>query len=258
MKIIKTNSPYDWGDPWNDLGNGPNWANGPLIGMDTETTDKYPQTARIVTSAVVMDNSPGNEITDWTWIANPECHIELEATAVHGFNDEYVQKHGRDTASVIREMLSIMSALWRKYQCPMVMVNSPFDLTIIRQEMIRLELGRIEDIELPPIIDTLTIDRKLDPFRRGKRSLTATSAAYGIPIVGAHTAIGDIQCSIKLARAMATRYPQFATCDMQHLQKLQSLAHKEWCENYEQYRRLEHPDFTIASHGWPYQVYEDK
>jgi DNA polymerase III subunit epsilon len=257
MRIVKVNQDSNWGDPWDNLGNGPNWANGPLIGMDTETTDKYPQWARIVTSAVVLDNQPANEISDWTWIANPECEIKLEATAVHGFSNEFVQKNGRDTESVIREMLSIMTALWHQYRCPLVVVNAPFDYTVLNQELIRLRIGRIEDYDLPPIIDTLTCDRKLDVYRRGKRSLTATAAAYGIPIQGAHTAIGDIKCAINLARAMAVKYPSFGSCDMQRLQMLQAMAHKEWCENYTKYQRLMHPDFTISSHGWPYQRFDD-
>lgn len=120
--------------------------------------------------------------------------------------------------------------------------------------MIRLGIGKLEDIRLPLIIDTLTCDRKLDPYRRGRRTLTATAAAYGITIKGAHTAPGDIRCSISLVREMGRRYPGFGSCDLMKLQQIQADAHEEWCCNYEAYRRIDDSGFMI-SHGWPYQTY---
>lgn len=256
MQIIKP-TPKGWGDPWNDMGHSKDWSKGPVIGLDTETTSANPQFARIVTSAIVLDDPFTNTVQNWNWISNPGIPIELEATAIHGINDEYAQEKGRDPDIVIREMLSILSNLYRQYECPLVMVNAPFDLTIINQEMIRMQMGTLDKIELPLIIDTLCCDRRLDPYRRGRRTLTATLAAYGLTIQGAHQAVNDIKASIKLARTMAIKYPQFATCDLELLQRLQRLAHKEWCEQYEEYRRLDNTGFTIASHGWPIQRYDD-
>lgn len=258
MRIVKAKpKPKNWGDPWIDIGQGNDWSNGLLIGIDTETTSANPKDARIVTSAIVLDDSTYELNRVWEWISNPGIDIELEATAIHGINDEYAQQYGDDPEHVIREMLSVLTSLWRQYHAPMVMVNAPFDLTILDREMMRMGIGTLDDIEMPFIIDTLCCDRRLDPYRRGRRTLTATLAAYGLTIQGAHQAVNDIKASIKLARKMAELYPQFANCDMATLQAKQRNAHSEWCKQYESYRQLDNTGFTIASHGWPIQKFED-
>jgi DNA polymerase-3 subunit epsilon len=160
---------------------------------------------------------------------------------------------GQDAETVVREIVSLLDGM----TYPLVVVNGAYDFTILRQEMLRLKIGRLEDVKLPPIIDTLVCDRKLDVWRKGRRSLTAVAASYGICIRGAHTAYGDIVCSLKLARAMARKYPAFASCDLDKLQKMQAVAHEEWCENFEAFRRIDDSDFMV-SHGWPYQVYDSE
>jgi DNA polymerase-3 subunit epsilon len=236
---------------------GYDWSTGVLIGMDTETTSADPRTARIVSSAIVV-SYPSGEYRCREWLSNPEIDIGLEATAIHGISTEYAMTNGQDASVVITEMLEILSGFHAQYpDVPLIMVNAPFDLTIMRQEMIRLNIGKLEKVSLPPVIDTLTCDRRLDTYRRGRRTLTATAAAYGVTIKGAHTAIGDIKCSIRLIRAMAKKYPQFATCDLRRLQALQTIAHDEWCAQYETYRRIDDSGFMI-SRGWPYQQYDNE
>lgn len=257
MRIIKHEKAKGWGDPWVHMGHSNDWSLGPLIGLDTETTSANPQWARIMTSAIVLDDPYNNASKSWEWISNPGIPAELGAIAVHGINDEYVQTHGKMPDVVIREMLSVLTALSRQYECPLVTVNAPFDLTIVDREMMRLNMGTLDNVKLPPIIDTLCCDRRLDPYRRGRRTLTATLAAYEMTINGAHIAVNDIRASIRLARKMADKYMQFATCDLQVLQELQRMAHKEWCEQYESYRRLDNTGFVIGSMGWPIQKYED-
>lgn len=244
MKVIN-----GWGNPWR-LASHQSWVNGILYGMDTETTSADPEIARIVSSAIIKDDPATDDPLIHEWLSNPEIDIELEATAIHGISTEMAREKGADAGTVIREMISYLENMDR----PLVMVNAPFDLTILRQEMIRLGIGKLEDVHLPPIIDTLTCDRKLDPYRRGRRTLTATAAAYGIAIKGAHTAPGDIRCSIRLVRAMARRYPWFGSCDLAELQQVQTAAHEEWCANYEAFRRLDDQGFMV-SRGWPYQVF---
>src|SRR5690242_8030251 len=111
MKIVKA-SPKGWGDPWQEMGHSKNWSKGPLIGLDTETTSADPKTARIVTSAIVLDDPFTNTTHEWKWVSNPGIPIDLEAIAIHGINDDYVKDHGRDPDIVIREILSILNALY--------------------------------------------------------------------------------------------------------------------------------------------------
>jgi len=245
MKIVS--------DQWAKYGKGPNWSNGPLIGMDTETTNAEPLSARFVTSAIMLD-VPGKEQQCWEWLSKPGWEmVEIGATAVHGISDEYANINGQEPDIVIREMYSVLSALQHQYNAPLVLTCSPFDLTILHNESQRLGLGKLEDnINLPPILDTLTLDRMLDMYRIGRRTLTSVAANYGIVFrYGAHQAKGDIDVTIRLARAIAKKYPKLATCNLHNLQRLQRQFHIEWLEQYTNYRRIESPDFYVTG-DWPY------
>jgi DNA polymerase-3 subunit epsilon len=238
---------------WAKYGSGPNWTNAVLLGMDTETTMAEPMTARFVTSAIMLD-IPDQEQKVWEWLSAPGLGMcSLEATAIHGISDQYANENGQKPEDVIREMYAILSALQFEYNAPLVMTCAPFDLTILNCESQRLGLGKLEDnIKLPNIIDTLTIDRMIDMYRRGRRTLTSVAANYGIVFrYGAHQAKGDIDVAIRLARAIGKKYPRLATCNLNNLQQLQKEFHKEWLNGYTQYRQIEDPDFFVTG-DWPY------
>lgn len=156
--------------------------------------------------------------------------------------------------SVITDILRTLDQIETEYgHIPLVMVNAPFDLTILHREIKRLGINP-NGLNLHfPVIDTLTCDRKLDTYRRGRRTLTATCAAYGIVIRGAHQADGDVIASLRLARAMAKRYPKFAQVSLERLQELQKMAASERASQFEKYRRSDglEPDFYV-SREWPF------
>src|ERR1035437_3571512 len=206
MKIIKN---YDrhWYSGTND---NANWSNGELYGWDLETTSVEPRTARIVSAAIVREAPNGTLLDTHEWLSNPDQDIPLSATAIHGISTEEARTKGQDAETVIREMLTLLDGM----TLPLIVVNGAYDFTILRQEMLRLKIGRLEDVKLPPIVDSLVGDTKLDIWRKGRRSLTATAASYGICIRAAHTAFGDITCSLKVVRAMAKKYPVFASCNL--------------------------------------------
>ena len=82
------------------------WHEGPLAGFDTETTGTDPETARIVTAAVIVH---GPEPVDARWLVNPGIDIPAEATAVHGISTETAQAQGLDPA----DALARSSRSWR-------------------------------------------------------------------------------------------------------------------------------------------------
>jgi DNA polymerase-3 subunit epsilon len=224
-----------------------NWANGVLMGMDTETTSVDPESARIVTAAIVV-NDPAHEMDiAYNWLLNPGVDIPLGATAIHGISTEHAREHGINPSKAIPEILDVLASL---QAMPMVMVNAPYDLTILDREMGRYGLGSLTLNS--PVIDTLACDRLLDKYRRGRRTLTATAAAYGLTIKGAHTAHGDVDCSIRLVRAMAAKFPHFANTNLEELQEIQEKAHAKWAEEFMAYRRQDDPDFWCDG-TWPFR-----
>lgn len=102
-----------------------------------------------------------------------------------------------------------------------------------------------------PIIDSLVCDRALDPYRRGRRTLTATLAAYNKAIKGAHRAEYDCIAVIELVRAMVEKYPDFGRIPLDVLQELQKTAYAEWAQQFQDYHR-KYGDQDYTCHGaWP-------
>ncbi|MDX2841455.1 hypothetical protein PV377_21185 [Streptomyces ipomoeae] len=70
------------------------WHLGRMAALDFESSDKHPETARIVTAALI--HVGGGLPTDTrTWLLSPGIPMEPEAIKVHGITDEYAAKHGQ-------------------------------------------------------------------------------------------------------------------------------------------------------------------
>lgn len=228
------------------------WSSGPLLGLDTETTSVDPETARIVSAALVLDDSRTGKQWVKDWLISPGVDIPLEATAVHGISTEHAEQHGGPPGEALRGIVSAFALIRQEYgPIPLVMVNAAYDLTILDRENRRHDVSDGLTLELP-VIDTLVCDRALDKYRRGRRTLTATAAAYGIAISGAHTAAGDVLCAINLARAMGARYPRFGSADVWRLQTMQRVAASDWAAHFQEYRRKSDPGF-VCEGSWPFK-----
>jgi DNA polymerase-3 subunit epsilon len=211
-----------------------NWADGILTGLDTETTSVETCSARIVSAALVTD-IPEQEPNITDWLLKCPVEIPLGAVAVHGINNDHTDKFGMDAATGIAEILDALA----KVDTPLVMVNAAYDLSILYCEALRYGL------------DTLVLDRSTDPFRRGRRTLTAVSASYGIPIKGAHTASGDVLCSLRLARAIGRKYRDIGYAGLVSLQEVQKAAYKKWASEFCEYRESTGEPIDVNSE-WPY------
>lgn len=228
-------------------GSGDAWYTGPLTGFDTETSGVDTASARIVSAALVAD-VPGSDPVVSDWLLKCPVPIPLDATAVHGINNEHCDKYGQDAATGIAQIIDALS----KVEYPIVLVNCAYDFSILVCEAQRYGLDATAVIDKLRIIDTLVCDRMLDPYRPGRRTLTAVSAAYGIAIKGAHTASGDVLCAIRLARAIGAKYPDFGHADLGSLQNVQREAYQSWAQEFRSYRRsCGEPDFDVST-GWPY------
>lgn len=224
------------------------WSRGTLAGYDCETSGIDPKAARIVSASLVIDTL-GSNPTVHEWLLNPDVEIELGATAVHGINTEYARTHGMNARKGIAEIITILE----RVECPLVVVNAAFDMSILIREAMRYDMDAQFVIDRLHILDTLVLDRMLEKFRPGRRSLTAASAAHGVVIRGAHTSTGDVMAAIKLARALGRKYPDLAWCDLDVLMRIQAKAYRDWGLSYEDFRRIEEPYFTVAK-DWPYRI----
>lgn len=186
------------------------WATGRLCAFDTETDSADPEDARIITATVLFLGG-GQERVDRQWLLRPERPIPAEATAIHGVTTEHAQQHGMERADGIEQIAEqVIGAFARGV--PVVAFNAAFDLTVLDRECLRLSLTPLTRRLTPgtsfgPVIDPHVIDKAVDRYRRGKRTLGATCEQYGIDLGEAHDATADALGAARLAYMLAKRYP---------------------------------------------------
>ncbi|MEV5007538.1 3'-5' exonuclease [Streptomyces sp. NPDC093064] len=184
------------------------WYEGPLAAFDTETTGVDVETDRIVSAAVVVQDAPGFRPRVHRWLVNPGVPVPEAATAVHGLTDEHLQRNGRWPAPVMHELaeeLAEQAALGR----PLVVMNAPFDLTLLDRELRRHRASSLDGwFEASPlrVLDPRVLDKHLDRYRKGRRTLTDLCAHYGVALQDAHDAGADALAALEVVRALGRRF----------------------------------------------------
>jgi DNA polymerase-3 subunit epsilon len=184
------------------------WYEGPLAAFDTETTGVDVETDRIVSAAVVVQDAPGSRPRVTRWLVNPGVPVPAGATAVHGLTDEHLQRNGRWPSPVMEEIareLSEQAAAGR----PLVVMNAPFDLTLLDRELRRHRASSLDhwfESTSLRVLDPRVLDKHLDRYRKGRRTLTDLCAHYEVALEGAHDAAADALASLELVRAVGRRF----------------------------------------------------
>lgn len=230
------------------------WIDGPLLGFDTETTGTDTAHDRVVTAALVFSTGPGREHeTVATWLIDPDVPIPEPAARVHGISTEHAQQYGMQPKPALEEIASrLVEAL--QQGTPIVAFNGGFDLAIMEAELARHGLPTIADRlghDIAPVVDPLVLDRGLDRFRKGKRTLSALMEVYGIETDGAmHTADVDVSMTLDVLRALAGRHAEVGSTDLPDLHKKQIELHRAWAENFNRFleSKGKTPDVSTT---WP-------
>ncbi|MEV7781707.1 3'-5' exonuclease [Kitasatospora sp. NPDC088351] len=185
------------------------WYTGPLASFDTETTGVDVETDRIVSAALIVQLAPGTPARTSTWLADPGVPIPDGARAVHGITDERVRAFGRPPHVVVAEIAHALAEQARAGR-PLVVMNAPYDLTLLDREL-RRHRGRSLADGLGPdgllVLDPRVLDKHMDRYRKGRRTLTDLCAHYGVELTGAHDAAADATAALKLVRTIGARYP---------------------------------------------------
>ena len=186
------------------------WYEGPLASFDTETTGVDVERDRIVTAALVVQERPGGPVLRREWAADPGLPIPAGATAVHGLTDAWAREHGRPAAAVVEEIARALAGSAR-LGLPLVVMNAPYDLTLLDRE-----LRRHRGSPLAPytagapllVVDPRVLDKHLDRYRKGRRTLTDLCAHYGVELDAAHDAAADATAALALVRAIGNRFAE--------------------------------------------------
>ena len=130
-----------------------------------------------------------------------------------------------------------------------VAYNAAYDFTILNREAIRYGF---DPLELPrPIIDPLIIDKQVDKYRKGKRTLEAASAHYGVELTGAHDASADAIAAGRVAQAIGKKYAADLAYSAVELHDLQVVWAQEQAESYANWRRSQNLPVYPGDCLWP-------
>lgn len=152
--------------------------------IDVETTGLSPKQDRIVELAVIRVDGTGGVIDQWSTRFDPEGPVG--ATHIHGITQADVdgQPKFRDLAATLAPHLSGV---------PIVAHNAPFDLAFLRAEFRRAGW----DVPWLPAYCTLDGSREYLPLL-DRRRLADCCWAVGVPLEGAHSALGDARATAGL------------------------------------------------------------
>jgi DNA polymerase-3 subunit epsilon len=225
----------------------PAWADR-LAVFDLETTGIDVETSRVVTANISLLDAAGQVVGRLDWLADPGVPIPEQATAVHGVSTEHAQAQGRPAAEVVGEIVAeIRRVLADGYA--LVVYNAPYDITLLNREALRH--GHKPLLDPWPVVDPLVIDKQIDRYRRGKRTLEVSAAFYGVALTDAHDAGADAIAAGRVAQALASKYAVDLDLTLEQLHAAQRAWHDAQCDSFEDYmRRTRDPSFT-SRRGWP-------
>jgi len=228
------------------------WHTGRLAAFDIETTGVNPESDRIVTAAVSV---VGGDLAaeHHSWLVDPGIDIPAGATSVHGITTERARAEGRSPGEAIDE---IATALADQLQqgVPVVAFNARFDLTILDRETRRHGLRPLLDRVGGPhgmlVVDPHVLDKKVDRFRRGKRTLGAVCEQYRVPLDELHAANTDALAAARLAFKMGATVTELRDIDLRVLHREQVSWATEQAASLEEYFRKEGRDQHVEG-AWP-------
>lgn len=221
------------------------WSQSRLVGFDLETTGVDPSTARIVTAAFVesADNTR-------TWLADPGVEIPEPARAVHGITTEFAQANGAPVADVVAELCTVLADL-RSEGAVVVGHNIVYDLSVMAAEVKRhqphIDLAAL----LPTIVDTFVLDKRVEQFRRGKRTLTETAKRWKVTLLDAHDAAADALAALDISRALAESSEEIANLTRAEIMAAQGDWKRAQADDLQSWLRKKGNAEAVVDGSWP-------
>jgi DNA polymerase-3 subunit epsilon len=140
---------------------------------------------------------------------------------------------------------------------PLVIMNASYDLTLLDRELSRYKLGGLGERlggydAIRPVLDPMVLDREVDKYRKGKRTLEALCQHYKVKIDGAHDAAADAIASCRVLWRIAQQYQRsIGGVDVQTLHDWQVGWHAERQSDFAAYRVRQGQPADDISTEWP-------
>lgn len=228
-----------------------------VAAFDTESTGVNVLQDRIVTASIAYLDPSDNLIQNYEWLVNPGIDIPEEASAIHGVTTEIATRDGSDPATAIYEIASVVSYFLNN-GVPVVAYNAAYDFSILDSEIRRhlgYENGLAAFLNEPDslfyIVDPYILDLRLDKWRKGSRTLTASAQHYGVELESAHQSFDDCIAAAGVARGLWSSYPALTEGTFPELFELQVDWYREIMHDRREYFTRVGKEMTDFSDIWP-------
>lgn len=233
-----------------------NWFEGRLAAYDIETTGTDTENDRIVTAAVSIVGG-GEQAESRTWLVDPGIEIPAEATSVHGITTEKARSEGQSAAEAVAEITSTLAAVVAE-DIPIVAFNARFDLTILDREARRHGVEPLIEVVGGPegllVIDPFVLEKKINKFRKGGRTLSILCEDYGIPLTDAHAAEADALAAARLAWKLGRINAELGAYDLPTLHEDQIIWADEQGRSLQEFFDKQGKDEQVQT-VWPVVPY---
>jgi DNA polymerase-3 subunit epsilon len=185
--------------------------------MDTETTG-FTAPVFVVELAAQRMRGWSPEREPFRKLLNQNQEIPAEASRVHGYTREILERDGEPAHQVYRKFAEYAGDL------PLVSFNLEYDLDeVLKPEWKRL---RVSPIGSQGLCALRLAQRLLDPVPAGNCKLQTLRQYYRLPERGAHTALGDVQTVADLFAQVLRPIAEHR--DLDTWEKLAAYAAEEW------------------------------
>lgn len=221
------------------------WIDMPLACFDIESTGPIPTKDRIVTACLARID--GKTVTAQNWLVDPEIEIPEGATNIHGVTTDKARADGAPYADGYKQIRDELERVWAEGRI-IAVYNGSFDFTIIDREGQRLGYPKLV---YGPIFDPYVVDKAVDKYRKGKRTLSVTCEVYGIRLDNAHSADADALAAARLAWKLGNQYDGLASFTIDEMMEKQEAWYRDQQEGLARYFERTGKDFSDVNTEWP-------
>lgn len=226
-----------------------NWHEGPLAALDLEATGVDPTTARIIEVGLFLFEADGSSLPLVESLIDPGVPIPERVTELTGISPADVAARGGEPLDVLARTRLAVGGLVNE-GIPIVIYHATYDWPLLEAELARHGLGPLPTAPPAVLIDPLVLDRHVDRYRKGKRTLSDVASLYGVRLDGAHRAAGDCAATVEVARKIGVQYPKLHVGGPE-LVDLQVKAHNTWRDSFNAYLTKVGASRPLVTEEWP-------
>jgi DNA polymerase-3 subunit epsilon len=227
------------------------WAAREVLGFDFETTgvDRFTD---VPVSYALVSVVGGDVRTTTAELVDPGRDIPADATEVHGISTERARSEGIPLGDAVMKVADAVVSASRR-RVPLAGMKLDYDLTILDTQLRHLTgIGLVERGWSGPVLDAVVLDRHLDRFRAGSRTLGSLCDYYGVDIGNAHDATADALASVRVLIALSARYKEMRNAEPPSLHQSQIEWHEDWARSYDEWRfSCGMPAIDPRDYVWP-------